>query len=193
MQGCVQLAYPFASDFIGFASRCRSGLKPCGESTMSSLILNINGAKMPVDAPGDETLLSVLRNRLALTGTKYGCGEGECGACTVLLDGKAVKSCQTLVSEAAGARITTIEGLEQNGQAHSGAASLPRRRRLPVRLLHLRHGHARHRAAGNATPRPTQAQIVARMNGNICRCGTYPRIVDAVQRASMSMTKGGAR
>jgi aerobic-type carbon monoxide dehydrogenase small subunit (CoxS/CutS family) len=192
MQGCAQLAYPFASDFIGFASRCRSGLKPCGESTMSSLILNINGAKMPVDAPGDETLLSVLRNRLALTGTKYGCGEGECGACTVLLDGKAVKSCQTLVSEAAGARITTVEGLEQNG------------RLTPVQQAFVDAGAyqcgfctsgmvMRATALLAATPRPTQAEIVARMNGNVCRCGTYPRIVDAVQRASMSMTKGGAR
>jgi aerobic-type carbon monoxide dehydrogenase small subunit (CoxS/CutS family) len=192
MQGCVQLAYPFASDFIGFASRCRSGLKPCGESTMSSLILNINGAKMPVDAPGDETLLSVLRNRLALTGTKYGCGEGECGACTVLLDGKAVKSCQTLVSEAAGARITTVEGLEQNG------------RLTPVQQAFVDAGAyqcgfctsgmvMRATALLAATPRPTQAEIVARMNGNVCRCGTYPRIVDAVQRASMSSTKGGAR
>jgi aerobic-type carbon monoxide dehydrogenase small subunit (CoxS/CutS family) len=192
MQGCVQLAYPFASDFIGFASRCRSGLKPCGESTMSSLILNINGAKMPVDAPGDETLLSVLRNRLALTGTKYGCGEGECGACTVLLDGKAVKSCQTLVSEAAGAKITTVEGLEQNG------------RLTPVQQAFVDAGAyqcgfctsgmvMRATALLAATPRPTQAEIVARMNGNVCRCGTYPRIVDAVQRASMSMTKGGAR
>src|ERR1035438_4234297 len=86
---------------------------------MSSLILNINGAKLPVSAPDDETLLSVLRNRLSLTGTKYGCGEGECGACTVLLDGKAVKSCQTLVSDAADAKITTIEGLEQHGQLTS--------------------------------------------------------------------------
>jgi aerobic-type carbon monoxide dehydrogenase small subunit (CoxS/CutS family) len=192
MQGCAQLAYPFASDFIGFASRCRSGLNPCRESTMSSLTLNINGAKMPVDAPGDETLLSVLRNRLALTGTKYGCGEGECGACTVLLDGKAVKSCQTLVSEAAGAKITTVEGLEQNG------------RLTPVQQAFVDAGAyqcgfctsgmvMRATALLAATPRPTQAEIVARMNGNVCRCGTYPRIVDAVQRASMSMAKGGAR
>jgi aerobic-type carbon monoxide dehydrogenase small subunit (CoxS/CutS family) len=192
MQGCAQLAYLFISDFIGFASRRRSGLKPCGESTMSTLVLNINGAKMPVDAPGDETLLSVLRNRLALTGTKYGCGEGECGACTVLLDGKAVKSCQTLVSEAAGAKITTVEGLEQNG------------RLTPVQQAFVDAGAyqcgfctsgmvMRATALLAATPRPTQAEIVARMNGNVCRCGTYPRIVDAVQRASMSSTKGGAR
>ena len=84
---------------------------------MSDFILTINGAKVPVIAPGDETLLSVLRNRLNLTGTKYGCGEGECGACTVLLDGHAVKACQTLMSEAADARIVTIEGLEQTRPA----------------------------------------------------------------------------
>src|ERR1035438_2819199 len=159
---------------------------------MSSLILTINGTKMPVDAPGDETLLSVLRNRLALTGTKYGCGEGECGACTVLLDGKAVKSCQTLVSEAAGARITTVEGLEQNG------------RLTPVQQSFLDPGAYQRglRTSGmvmrptgllGATPKPTQAEIVARMNGNVCRCGTYPRIVDAVQRASMSPVKERAR
>jgi aerobic-type carbon monoxide dehydrogenase small subunit (CoxS/CutS family) len=159
---------------------------------MSSLTLTINGAKMPVDAPGDETLLSVLRNRLALTGTKYGCGEGECGACTVLLDGKAVKSCQTLVSEATGAKVTTVEGLEQNGQL------------TPVQQAFLDAGAyqcgfctsgmvMRATALLAVTPKPTQAEIVARMNGNVCRCGTYPRIVDAVQRASMSLAKGGAR
>ena len=151
---------------------------------------------MPVDAPGDETLLSVLRNRLVLTGTKYGCGEGECGACTVLLDGNAVHSCQTLVSEAAGARITTIEGLEQNGQltpcsrpsstpAPSSAATAPPAWSCaPPRCWPSR-------------PSPPRPQIVSRMNGNVCRCGTYPRIIAAVQRASMLAAtlseKGAAR
>src|SRR5471030_2752072 len=85
---------------------------------MSELTLNINGAKMPVSAPGDETLLSVLRNRLNLTGSKYGCGEGQCGACTVLLDGQPTRSCITQVGRAAGKQITTIEGLEKDGQLH---------------------------------------------------------------------------
>jgi len=152
---------------------------------MPALTLTINGAKLPVTAPADETLLSVLRNRLNLTGTKYGCGEGECGACTVLLDGKAVRSCQTLASEAANARVTTIEGLAQNGHLS------------PVQQAFLDEdafqcGYCtsgmivRATALLSATPNPTPVEIVARMNGNICRCGTYPHIVAAVQRAAQS-------
>ncbi len=159
---------------------------------MSTQTLTINGAKMPVEAPDDETLLSVLRNRLHLTGTKYGCGEGECGACTVLLDGKAVKSCQTLLSEAASAKITTVEGLEQHGLLN------------PVQEAFLEVGAyqcgfctsgmiMRATALLTTTPKPTESEIVSRMNGNVCRCGTYPRIVEAVQRASMLASKGGAR
>jgi len=159
---------------------------------MSNQTLNINGAPLQVNAPGDETLLSVLRNRLNLTGTKYGCGEGECGACTVLLDGKSVKSCQTLVSEVGGAKITTIEGLE-----HSGTLT-------PVQQAFLDEGAYQcgyctsgmiMRATGllHDVPTPTEAQIVTGMNGNICRCGTYPRIVAAVQRASRSTQKAGVR
>lgn len=159
---------------------------------MSNQTLNINGTPMQVNAPGDETLLSVLRNRLNLTGTKYGCGEGECGACTVLLDGKSVKSCQTLMSDAAGAKITTVEGLEQNGKL------------TPVQEAFLEEGAFQcgyctsgmiMRATGllHDVPAPTEAQIARGMNGNICRCGTYPRIVAAVQRASRSMQKAGAR
>jgi aerobic-type carbon monoxide dehydrogenase small subunit (CoxS/CutS family) len=158
---------------------------------MSDFVLNLNGAEMPVNAPGDETLLSVLRNRLSLTGTKYGCGEGECGACTVLLDGRAVKSCQTLMSEAAGARITTIEGLELRGQL------------TPVQQAFLDEGAfqcgyctsgmiMRATAMLKVTPRPSEAQIVSSMNGNVCRCGTYPRIIAAVQRASTLAAKGAA-
>ena len=159
---------------------------------MSELVLNVNGAKMHVTAPAEETLLSVLRNRLNLTGTKYGCGEGECGACTVLLDGKAARSCQSLVSDVVAMKITTIEGLERNGQLS------------PVQQGFLdagayQCGYCTSGMIVQATsllselPTPTGKQIAARMNGNICRCGTYPRIVEAVQRASHLMEKGAAR
>jgi aerobic-type carbon monoxide dehydrogenase small subunit (CoxS/CutS family) len=159
---------------------------------MSTQTLTINGAKRPVEAPDDETLLSVLRNRLNLTGTKYGCGEGECGACTVLLDGKAVKSCQTLLSDAATAKITTIEGLEQNGKL-----TLVQEAFLEVGAYQCGFCTSgmimRATALLNATPKPDENEIVSRMNGNICRCGTYPRIVEAVRLASTSAGKGGAR
>ena len=159
---------------------------------MSEITLNINGAKMPVSAPGDETLLSVLRNRLNLTGTKYGCGEGECGACTVLIDGKAAKSCQTLLSDAAAAKITTIEGLEQHGQLTAVQQAF-----LDEDAFQCGYCTSgmimRATALLHDTPAPTEKEIISRMNGNICRCGTYPRIVVAVQRASHSMTKGAAR
>ena len=150
---------------------------------MPDLTLTINGTKHRIAAPPDETLLSVLRNRLNLTGTKYGCGEGECGACTVLLDGQSVRSCQTLAADAVGKKITTIEGLEVHGQLTA------------VQQAFLDEGAfqcgyctsgmiMRATAMLKVTPRPSEAQIVSSMNGNVCRCGTYPRIIAAVQRAS---------
>src|SRR5256885_15312668 len=88
------------------------------EARMAELSLTVNGKTRRVEAPPEESLLSVLRDRLQLTGTKYGCGEGQCGACTVLLDGRPARSCRTPVSQAVGKRITTIEGLEENGKLH---------------------------------------------------------------------------
>ena len=162
---------------------------------MSVLTLTINGARLPVSAPGDETLLSVLRNRLNLTGTKYGCGEGECGACTVLLDGQSVHSCQTLAADAVGKKITTIEGLAPDAQ--HGQLTAVQQAFLDEGAFQC--GYCTSGMIMRATallrdlPNPTTAQIVSRMNGNICRCGAYPRIVDAVQRASHFMAKGATR
>jgi aerobic-type carbon monoxide dehydrogenase small subunit (CoxS/CutS family) len=159
---------------------------------MSHLILNVNGFQSHVDAPAEESLLSVLRNRLNLTGTKYGCGEGQCGACTVLVDGKPTRSCLTPASAAMDSKITTIEGLEHNGELS------------PVQQAFLEEeafqcGYCTSGMVMQATallhdlPHPTNGQIVDRMNGNLCRCGTYPRILEAVRRASRTVAKGESR
>src|SRR5256885_15320838 len=150
---------------------------------MPDLTLNINGKDLHVTAAAEETLLSVLRNRLDLTGTKYGCGEGQCGACTVLLDGKPIRSCRTPVSSAAGKRITTIEGLEQDGRLH------------PVQQAFLDNeafqcGYCTPGmimgavALLTSNPRPSEQEILRGMQGHICRCGTYQRIVAAVEQAA---------
>lgn len=159
---------------------------------MSDFVLKVNGTDLHVSAPDEESLLSVLRDRLNLTGTKYGCGEGQCGACTVLLNGEPARSCLTPVSGAAGMKITTVEGLEQNG------------RLSPVQQAFLDEGafQCGYCTSGMVlsatvllrdTPHPTEEQIVSYMNGNICRCGTYPRIIDAVKRASQSPAKAGGQ
>jgi aerobic-type carbon monoxide dehydrogenase small subunit (CoxS/CutS family) len=159
---------------------------------MSEFVLNVNGAHLRVNAPPEETLLSVLRNRLNLTGTKYGCGEGQCGACTVLLDGRATRSCMLSVASAVNAKITTIEGLETNGKLS------------PVQQAFLDEGafQCGYCTSGmilSATSllhqmhNPTEEQIAAAMDGNICRCGTYPRILDAVKRASGPKVQGATR
>ena len=150
---------------------------------MSELVLLVNGKQQHVEAPPDEPLLSVLRNRLELTGSKYGCGEGRCGACTVLLDGSPVRSCRMPVSQAAGKKITTIEGLEQNGHLH------------PVQQAFLTHeafqcGYCTSGmimatvALLRSSPTPGDEQITRALNGNVCRCGTYPRIMAAVKEAA---------
>jgi aerobic-type carbon monoxide dehydrogenase small subunit (CoxS/CutS family) len=149
------------------------------------LDLNVNGTRRAVDVDPARTLLSVLREELELTGSKYGCGEGQCGACTVLLDERAVRSCMTPVSRATSARITTIEGIEREGRLHplqqafidEGALQCgyctPGMIMSGVALL-------------TATPSPSAPEIARALEGNVCRCGTYPRVVAAVQRASGS-------
>jgi aerobic-type carbon monoxide dehydrogenase small subunit (CoxS/CutS family) len=151
--------------------------------------LTINGQKRPVDAAPSETLLSVLRDRLDLTGAKYGCGEGQCGACTVLLGAQAVRSCQVPVSSVKDKPVTTIEGFAKGGQLH----------RLQQAFLDegafqcgfCTPGMILAAAALLAkVPHPNDAEIRREMNGNICRCGTYPRIIAAIRRAAQEERHG---
>jgi isoquinoline 1-oxidoreductase subunit alpha len=142
----------------------------------------LNDKPVSVDAAPNTPLLWVVRDHVGLTGTKYGCGAGMCGACTVHLDGKAVKSCQTQLSEAANKKVVTIEGL-------SATSSHPLQKAW-VALEVPQCGYcqsgqimkAAELLAGN--PKPSRSQIVEHMDGNICRCGTYHKILAAVERAS---------
>jgi aerobic-type carbon monoxide dehydrogenase small subunit (CoxS/CutS family) len=156
---------------------------------MGDYVLNVNGTECRLHAPGDETLLFALRDRLHLTGTKYGCGEGECGACTVLIDGAATRSCQVTVASAVGGQITTIDGLEHNGtlspmqQAFLDEGAFQCGYCTSGMILSATALLAKH-------PHPTEQQIVTYMEGNICRCGTYSRIVAAIRRASQHANGG---
>ena len=148
--------------------------------------LDVNDKRYSVKYPPDTPLLDVLRDELGLTGSKYGCGEGQCGACTVLIGGAPRRSCQIPVSAAAGKPITTIEGLEKDGRLH------------PVQQAFLDAGafQCAYCTSGmivssvgllQTNPNPTQADIVQYLQGNICRCGTHPRILDAVRQAAKIM------
>ena len=150
---------------------------------MATIQLAINGRSYAVDADPQTSLLTVLRDHLDLTGSKYGCGEGQCGACTVLINGKAQRSCITRVGSITGKPITTIEGLARGDQLH------------PVQEAFLAAGamQCAYCTSGmimsavsllNSNHHPTQGEIIDFMDGNICRCGTYPRIVSAIQRAA---------
>ena len=145
--------------------------------------LNINGKKMPLDVDSSVSLLSALHNDLDLTGSKYGCGEGQCGACTVLVDGVAMRSCITQVGRVADKKITTIEGLEKNGQLHPLQEAFIKADAM--QCAYCTSGMIMSATALlNKNARPNRQEIVTAMNGNICRCGTYQRIVEAIQMAS---------
>jgi aerobic-type carbon monoxide dehydrogenase small subunit (CoxS/CutS family) len=148
--------------------------------------LEVNGKRLTVNYPPDTALLYVLRDELGLTGTKYGCGEGLCGACTVLIGGTARRSCQIPASAAVSRTITTIEGLEKNGKLH------------PVQQAFLDAGafQCAYCTSGmimssvsllQTNTHPSAEQIEQSLQGNICRCGTHPRIVEAVQHAATKM------
>jgi len=159
---------------------------------MPAIHLIVNGTERKIEAAPGESLLSVLRYRLGLTGTKYGCGEGQCGACTVLVEGTATRSCVASADSLSGKKIITIEGLSKDGNLH------------PIQQAFLDEeafqcGYctpgmimsACALLAGN--PAPSEEQIIQRMNGNVCRCGTYPRIVSAIHRAATQKTATGAK
>jgi aerobic-type carbon monoxide dehydrogenase small subunit (CoxS/CutS family) len=152
--------------------------------------LTINGKHRTVQCDPETALLNALRDDLNLTGTKYGCGEGQCGACTVLLDGAPRRSCQMPVSAAAAKSITTIEGLEKDGHLH------------PVQQAFLDAGafQCAYCTSGMimssvgllaTNSKPTTAEIVQALQGNLCRCGTQPRIIEAVHQAAKSRQERG--
>jgi len=158
---------------------------------MATVSFKLNGKSVELDVDEARTLLWVLRTDLALTGVKYGCGEGLCGACTVLVNGEAVLSCQTSIQDIRGTEVVTIEGLAQDGDLH------------PVQQAFI---HRDALQCGFCTPgmilkacsvlsensQPTQDEIIAAMDDNLCRCGSHVRIVEAVKAAARLM-KGGKR
>jgi len=163
---------------------------------MAKIRLSINGSSLTVDADPQASLLTVLREHLDLTGSKYGCGEGQCGACTVLIDGRAQRSCVTRVAAVSQKQITTIEGLAHEEKLH------------PVQEAFLKEDamQCAYCTSGmimsavsllNRNHHPTQSEIISAMDGNICRCGTYSRIIRAIQRAAEvsveSVGKGAGR
>lgn len=151
-----------------------------------SIRFELNGKKVETQVDPKQTLLWVLRSNFGFTGTKYGCGIGFCGACTVLVDNEAIRSCSTAVSEVAGKRVVTIEGLEKNGKLH------------PVQQAFIEHDALQcgyctpgmiMNAVGllNKNPNPSEQEIVKGMEDNLCRCGAHVRIVKAVQTAAKQM------
>jgi aerobic-type carbon monoxide dehydrogenase small subunit (CoxS/CutS family) len=154
----------------------------------TSLRLVVNGRARSVSAEPPRMLLTVLRDELELTGTKYGCGQAQCGACTVLLDRKAIRSCITALGDAAGKPVTTIEGLERDGKLHPLQAAF-------VDAGAMQCGYCVPGMIMSAlgllerNPQAGEADIARALQGNICRCGTYPRIVRAVASAAAVLQK----
>jgi aerobic-type carbon monoxide dehydrogenase small subunit (CoxS/CutS family) len=161
-----------------------------GGAMPKTIEIEVNGKRYPVQYDPETPLLYALRDELGLTGSKYGCGEGQCGACTVLLGGAPRRSCQIPVSAAVGKPVTTIEGLEKDGRLH------------PVQQAFLDAGafQCAYCSPGmimssvgllQSNTNPSSAEIVQFLQGNICRCGTHPRIVEAVHQAAQAMRERG--
>jgi aerobic-type carbon monoxide dehydrogenase small subunit (CoxS/CutS family) len=153
--------------------------------------LRVNGSVRRVEADPERTLLSVLRDDLDLTGAKYGCGEGRCGACTVLIDGQPARSCTARLGAVADKPIITIEGLERDGKLHPLQQAF-----LDAGAMQCGYCTSGMIMAGVALLEketdPGEQEVIRAMDGNVCRCGTYPRILAAIRKAAEAM-KGGAR
>jgi len=156
---------------------------------IETLSFRLNGKPVELTVDGERTLLWVLRTDLGLTGTKYGCGEGVCGACTVLVDNEPVRSCQSAVKDVNGKEVITIEGLARNGELH------------PLQKAFMSHdalqcGFCTPGMIMNAyglllrNPEPTRQEIIESMDGNLCRCGSYGRMIEAIQTAAKEMRGG---
>ncbi len=170
--------------FFGTAGKERTPM----EQTIS---FNLNNRFVSVTTDGDRPLLWVLRTDLELTGTKYGCGKNQCGACTVIINNEAVQSCRYPIKNVAGKEVVTIEGLASNGSLH------------PLQKAFIQHSAVQ---CGFCTPGmilqgyglllenvdPTREEIIRRMDRHLCRCGTYSRVVDAIQTAAVELKGGGA-
>ena len=155
------------------------------------MTLHVNDSQYRIESDTARSLLNILRNELSLTGSKYGCGEGQCGACTVLIDGRPRRSCITPVGAVAEKRIKTIESMEKNGQLHPLQEAFVEREAMQCGYCTagmIMSGVALLEKNQN----PSENEIVRSMNGNICRCGTYPRIVDAIRQAA-EMMRGDAK
>ncbi len=158
---------------------------------MSTIELRLNGERRTIDVDPARPLLGVLRDVLGLTGTKYGCGEAQCGACTVLVDGTPMRSCVLPASAVAGKTVKTIEGIAEKDRLHPLQEAF-----LACDAMQCGYCTSGMIVSGVAllerTPNPTPDAIVRFMDGNVCRCGTYPRIVAAIQQAALAM-RGGAK
>ncbi|MBX6313192.1 MAG: (2Fe-2S)-binding protein [Isosphaeraceae bacterium] len=156
-----------------------------------AITLRVNGSDHRIEVDPERSLLGVLRDELDLTGAKYGCGEGRCGACTVLVEGQPVRSCLARVGAVAGKAITTIEGLERDGQLHPLQQAF-----LDLGAMQCGYCTPGMILAGlgllEKPPQPEDREIVQAMQVNVCRCGTYPRILAAIRKAAEVM-RGGAR
>jgi len=159
---------------------------------IETIAFSINDKPIRAKIEGGRPLLWVIRIDLGLTGTKYGCGEGYCGACTVLVDGKAVRSCQVPAKEVAGRKVLTIEGLSRKSVLHPLQKAFVEHDALQCGfctpgMIMSAYGFLKEH------PRPTRADIIRGMEGNLCRCGLYERIVLAIQGAAAAMAEGGVR